>query len=230
MITISANDIKNITGVSENWEGATDKNCKGIYWEIATEVYKLSDIKLTCKLVPYSRSIKLVQNNKADFWIGSYIDEEDFAYYPKIPIDADIVSVLYNRSHIGFKNINDLKNKKVAWVQGYDYDEYLNFKVNKKEIHTRASGIKMILLGRVDYLLDAMVDLKISLKKLTPKQRKRLVLKEIIKLKLYLGFNNTKKGRLLAKIWDTNIEKLHKNGKLLELYKKSNYNILYPYK
>ena len=133
-VQIYATEITKVVGISEEWKGATEKNCKGLYWEVATEVFALSNIKLECKLAPYARGVKLVEKKKVDFWVGSYENEESFPYYPEVAISADNVSVLYDTTRQTFNNLEDIKNKKVAWIRDYDYDKYIDIQMNIKEI------------------------------------------------------------------------------------------------
>lgn len=227
-LCLSASEIKTVTGISEEWKDATHKNCKGFYWEIIKEVYALENIKLNCKIAPYERGIKLTQVKKIDFWVGSYMSEEDFARYPKTAFDADMVSVLYDSTKNDFKKIEDLKSKKIGWVRGYDYNEYIDFPLNYKELSTRSSGIKMVKLGRLDYFIDNKGDLENALKKLNLKNG-NIKMKKIMDLKLYLGFSDTEKSISLIKIWDKNIKKLHNSGKLKKIYDKADYTEFYPF-
>lgn len=224
----SAKEITTVSGISEHWAGATEKGCKGFYWDVIKNVYALDNIKLKCKLSSYERGIKLTKNKKVDFWVASYKNEEAFAKYPKIAFDADMVSVLYDSSKTSFKNINDLKSKKVAWVRGYDYNEYVKFPLNFKELNSRESGIKMVSVGRLDYFIDNKDDLAKSLDTLKLKNH-NLKTKKIMELKLYLGFANTKKSDKLINIWDKNMKILNKSGKLRAIYKKADYTEYYPF-
>jgi len=221
-------DIKNIIGVSEKWEDATEENCKGFYWQIAKEVFALSDIALECKLVPYARSVHMVEIEKADFWVASYENEVDFAVYPKYYFDADNVAALYDKTKIKIDSIKDLSDKNIIWMRGYGYDEYLNTKIDFKEIDSREGGIKMVQASRADIMLDAKVELENTLH--TLKNTNNLEIKIVHYLPLYMGFKNNKRGKELAKIWDENLLKLHQSGKLQKLYKEADYTKIYPFK
>jgi len=221
-----SNEITKVIGASEKWVGATEPNCKGFYWQIAKEVFASSNIKLECIIAPYVRTIHMVESDKADFWVASYKHEEEFAIYPKHHFDADNVAALYNKTKNSINSIDDLKDKKIIWMRGYSYNDYIDIKLNFKEIDNRDGGIKMIESGRVDIMLDAKIELDNAIKKLKPKN---LEIKIIKYLPLYMGFNNTSRGKQLAKIWDENLEKLHKNGRLKDIYNKAKYTNIYPF-
>lgn len=220
--------ITKVLGVSEKWEDATQENCKGFYWDIAKEVFALSDITLECKNVPYERSVYMVKTEKADFWVASYIDEEVFAYYPQHYFDADVVMALYNKTKTSINSKKDLEGKKAIWMRGYSYNEYFKENMHFREIDNRVGGIKMVSMGRADVMLGAKVELDLALKKINPKPT-NIAQKTILTLPLYMGFKNNDKGKKLAKIWDENMEKLHKSGKLKAIYEKADYTEVYPF-
>lgn len=225
---LQASSITKVVGISEKWEDATAEDCKGFYWEVAKEVFALSKITLECKLAPYERSVHSVKVGKADFWVASYLDEETFALYPKHYFDADMVSALYDKTKTTIHAPKDLENKKAVWMRGYAYNEYLDEKMNFREIDDRTGGIRMVVKGRVDVMLDAKVELDLALEKMKT-QSPNLKTTTILKLPLYMGFKNNDRGKELVKIWDENMEKLHQSGKLKEIYKKADYTQIYPF-
>ena len=227
-VQIYATEITKVVGISEEWKGATEKNCKGLYWEVATEVFALSNIKLECKLAPYARGVKLVEKKKVDFWVGSYENEESFPYYPEVAISADNVSVLYDTTRQTFNNLEDIKNKKVAWIRDYDYDKYIDIQMNIKEIKDKKAGIKMLLLGRIDFLMDAKIELNNALKEIK-KDKKNLKIKTLMELKTYMAFARNNRGKELTKLWDKNMRILDKSGKLKEVFNRYHDSDFYPF-
>lgn len=87
----------------------------------------------------------------------------------------------------------------------------------------------MLNVDRIDVFLDNNYDLQKTIK-ISNKELKNgnfnindYNMSELMQLKLYIGFADSPKGRKLAKIFDERIPKLIANGKLKELFKKSNY-------
>ncbi len=77
---------------SDFWSGFTNTNGKGLYWDIISKVYKDNNIAVTFETTNYTRSMALVKNNIYHAYVGAYLNEADFAVYPKYPIDVDYVS------------------------------------------------------------------------------------------------------------------------------------------
>jgi len=88
----AADKITFIRLVSEEWEGATNKDGTGFYWDIARAVYEPLDIKVQYQVAPYARGVSDVETGKADAWVGSYENEAEFAVYPVHALDADNVA------------------------------------------------------------------------------------------------------------------------------------------
>ncbi len=223
----SAN-ITSINLVSESWENATNKDGTGFYWDLAKLVFSESNITVKHKIAPYARAVSLTKSGKMDAWVGSYIDEQDFAIYPKYNIDADKVYSISKKGTLKGSGEASIKDKKVAWVRGYDYDGYLKTPVKKVEVTDRSAGIKMVLAGRADALLDAKEEIESGLKEAKLK-KSDFTIQKIMELKTFIAFGSSAKGKELAKIWDTNVEKLIKSGKLKKFYEKHKYTS-YPYK
>ncbi len=75
--------MKEVLVVSECWIDLTNKDGSGLYFDIVRMVYELVGIKVKIKIFPYNRSSMMVKKKRADVWLGSYLDEEDYAIYSK---------------------------------------------------------------------------------------------------------------------------------------------------
>jgi len=82
------------------------------------------------------------------------------------------------------------------------------------------SALKMLLLNRVDFLVDYNNTLQKVIKKVDPSNQLEVVPDVIEGPKYYMMFSNTKRGEKFAEIWDKGMEELHKSGKLQKMYKR----------
>lgn len=227
---LSASEIKTVLAVSEYFENATNRDGSGFYWELIRKVYGQENIQLRYEIVPYQRAVMVTRNLAADFWVASYDREQDFAIYPKYAFDVDDVSALY-RTDISPKkaNINALVHKKVAWIRGYAYDKYIRMPMQKVLLNKRSSVLKMLQSQRIDFFLDDHTEMQNAFSE-EELRGADLTHSPLLKLKLYLAFQNSERGRELAEIWDKNLLKLHQNGRLKTVYDKyRNYTSYYPF-
>lgn len=219
---------KEITVISEAWDGATNHDGSGLYWDIVQEVYEPLGYTIVKKNASYSKSVEAVRMDRADLWLGSYKDEKTFALYPKYYFDqAVILAVFHSELFEQWKGQKSLEGLKVGWIRGYDYSKYLSSNVVKEEVNTLVNGLKLLKSERIDVFIDNKKDL------IEPMQRYRLdndnyTKKIILQLKLYPAFSNSKKGKELRKIWDERMKELIETTAFKELYFNSEYT-LFPY-
>ena len=224
--TIELSEIGTITVATESWEEATNEDGSGVYFDIIRAVYKPLGINIKTVIVPYERSIQIVKNGKADFWVASYRDEEDFPIYPEHSFDRDLVTAFFKKSQFAeWQGVDSLKDKTVAWIRGYDYDEYItDIPMKKVELDARDGILKMLQNNRVHVYLDAEEEIDTALEEqnfdATDYKKQTL-----LELKLYMAFANNDRGKALAKIWDQRMVELHENGELKQIYDKSDYAV-----
>ncbi len=222
--SLNAGEIKDVFAVSEEWEDCTNADGTGLYWDILREVYKLDGIELKHQNAPYARCAKMVQGKEADILVGCYYKEKEGMLYPakEAFMDADKVVVLFKDGG-SYTDQKSLEGKKVGWVRGYDYDKYLEVKVEKQEFGSREQGVKMVQAGRIDFLLDAAVDIE----GLDEKLLAGVKVHDCMKLYLYYAFQDTERGKKLIGIYEKNLAKLKESGQLKELFEKYEFDWLW---
>lgn len=228
-VVLNGAEIKNIVAVSEEWENGTNADGSGFYWELLDLVYGKDGISVEKRVMPYERAVNMVKSDKADLWVGSYAEEEEFALYPSHEMDADIVVAVFKKGHLDIsKGESGIEGKRVGWIRGYDYDSYLKVPVEANELKNRAGGIKMVASDRLDAFLDAKTEIELEIKN-SNIDTSNLDIAELLKLKLFMAFSNTEKGKELAKIWDARLQELHESGELKAFYDKNGYTSYYPF-
>jgi len=209
---------------SEAWEDSTNEDGTGLYWDIMRLIYEPLGIKVEYSTTSYSRSVALVKQKKVDAWLGSYLDEEENIIYPKWHFDADIVAALYKKDP-GFQwqGEESLAGKNVGWIKGYDYNEYIKTQFHNKEFKTRKQAVELLKKGRLDFFLEAQVEIEAELKKdyLDPAEFEYSTL---MNLNLYPAFANNERGRQLQQVFDERFAKLLKSGELKKLFDKWEWN------
>jgi polar amino acid transport system substrate-binding protein len=219
---------KEITVISESWDGATNNDGSGLYWDVVQKVYEPLGYTIVKKNASYAKSVEAVKMDRADLWLGSYKDEKEFALYPKYHFDQAVILAIFHSELLEqWKGQKSLEGLKVAWLRGYDYKKYLSVNVVSEEVNALANGLKLLKSERIDVFINNKKDL------LEPMQRYRLdndsyIKKIILQLKLYPAFSNSKKGKELRKIWDERMKELIKTTEFKELYFNSEYT-LFPY-
>lgn len=204
---------------SDLWPEHTEADGSGLGWEILRRVFEPEGIQLKIHIVPYTRSIGLVQRGEADAWVGSYNNEVPGTLYPRWHYDADQVSALSLNS-TPVPSLDTLGGYRLAWIRGYDYQDYLPNLQHYTEIQRRSGILSMLELGHVDFYIDARTEVDDVLDDAIDRSRYRVT--PLMRLPLYLGFADTPRGRRLAGIFDQRMAALVASGELRPLFKRWN--------
>jgi len=222
-------NIKEVQIVSESWEDLTNKDGTGLYFDITRAIYEPLGIKVKIKLMPYNRSMSMVEKRQADAWLGSWVDEVAYAIYPKHYFDQDIVTAMYKKDKFpNFQGLESLKNKNVGWMRGYGYDEYLDESIVIHERNDRKSLLLSLEKDRFDFFLDDKDDMQEAINHIKFNTAKYTFL-EIMKFKLYPAFRSDRRGKELKQIWDERFKILLKDGTLKKIYINNEYKELFLY-
>jgi polar amino acid transport system substrate-binding protein len=204
---------------SEQWDEATHHDGTGLYWDIIRAVYEPAGVEVHERIVPYARSVREVTvTDKADAWVASYLDEVAGPLYPEWHFDADYVGAVYDPGRFdGVAGERALAGQRVAWMRGYAYDQYLSVEVDSTEVDDRSGGLRMVQEGRIDFFIDAQVEIDFALE--DTGLGDTLASDIVLELPLYLAFADTDRGRELRAIWDERMPELLEQGVISRLYR-----------
>ena len=215
---MAAETPKEIVIASEAWEDCTNQDGTGLYWDIFRAVYESSGIQVKPQIRSYDGAAKLLGEKKVDAMVGAYKDEVEGGLYPKWHFGADRVAVTFKEG-TAWAGEASLSGKKVGWIKGYSYDDYLKVKVEKYEFDQRADAFKVLDRGRIDFFMDDAADLQTAKESgLIPAAGYRF--EQVLQLNLYIVFAGTENGKISQEIFDREFEKLLKAGKIKALYEK----------
>lgn len=219
-------DIDKIRFLSESWEGITNTDGTGLCWELFRKVYEPVGIQMTFDIVPYARSVRMVQDKNADATVGVYKDEFDNALFSDWHYLQDIVLVVFKKGKGDHWKGEESLTGRIGWIRGYAFNEYLKTDVKFYETDDRETGLKMLERDRLDFFLDTESELRAALDAgvIDPKN---LQVETILKLNVYLAFADNDRGRKLRKIYDDRMAELVKSGELKPLYGK--WGMHYPF-
>jgi len=204
--------------VSEHWVGHTNKDGSGLAWDIMRQVFEPAGVKMRFRVVPYTRSIGLVQRGEADAWLGSYRDEvSEKIIYPRWPYDADQIVALSLREQ-PVPTLQSIGQYRLSWIRGYEYQRYLPGVKRYEEIQRRVGILRMLELGHADFFLDASTEVEDVLREGPDSARFRTT--ALTSLPLYAGFADTARGRALAELFDRRMAELVRDGKLRAVFRR----------
>jgi ABC-type amino acid transport substrate-binding protein len=205
--------------ITAPWDRYTNKDGTGLYFDILNST--IGKESYNYKVVPWKRAQDQFQKGRADILMGESGDLK-YCQYPKWAIDADFFSAFYLKSKIS--NLTaDLSPFKLLWVRGYELQNFDPKLKAFEEVDDYTQGIKKVMAGRADILLDYDQDLKeyIKIQKLDEKEF-MVTPTNISGGKIWLCFGAGEKYNHLAKEFDSKMNQLHKSGDLKKLFLKYN--------
>lgn len=220
MCDVGYSQVRNKIIVStELWEpGYTREGGDGLYEEIINTIYQQYQVEFQYE--DYMRTKALVKNKTVDFWLGAYKDEEDYAYYPEIPIDFDEVVALRFKSNLSPNEQISFLNAKMVWFKGYKYDCYFpDLALQGYEVREIDAALRMLRNGKVDFILGDETEIEELLTK-SGLQVAEFEVHFFGLLGLYPGFAKTERAQQLLSIWDEKMRQMIESGQLKALFTK----------
>lgn len=202
---------------SEDWEDYTAADGHGLGWDVLRKVFEPVGVKLDIRTEPYTRSVGLAQRAEVDACVGSYHEEFSDLLYPHWNFDTDHIYALGLASNPA-PTPETLGSYRLAWVRGYDYQNYLPNVKSYNEVIRRTGILSMLTHNRADYYIDAQTEIDYVVgraKDPTPFRKTH-----IAELPLYLCFADTPQARTLMALFDRRMEQLVKSGELKPVFEK----------
>jgi polar amino acid transport system substrate-binding protein len=212
--------INEILIASEEWKNATNADGTGMYWEIFRAVFEPAGIKVKFMIRSYEGTMELARQQKVDAAVGAYLNEQEGVLFPKNQFGVDVVAVAYKKGKLAeWKGEASIANKNIGWVKDYNFDKYLDVKVNKMEFETREDIVRVLDKDRIDFFMEAYADI-LDLVEKGIMDKSKYEIQIVKKLNLYLVFANNARGQQLLKIFDENIQKIVASGEMKKICQK----------
>ncbi|VVP15947.1 substrate-binding periplasmic protein [Pseudomonas fluorescens] len=202
---------------SEGWEDYTAADGHGLGWDVLRKVFEPAGVTLKIRTEPYLRSMGLAERGEVDACVGSYRDESPELIYPKWNFDTDHIYALGLASS-PVPTPETLGDYRLAWVRGYDFQDYLPNVRRYNEVLRRTGIVSMLAQNRADFYIDALTE--VDYVRSRAKDPSQLRSTHIAELPLYLCFAKTPNARALAKLFDQRMEVLVKSGELKPIFER----------
>ena len=222
-------EITHITILSDEWQGYTNKDGSGAYWEVVKAIFSPLGITVNHRVMPWARAEMTVKNHQADALLGSYYqdNQQDKLIFPKwhLSMEDPIVALFKTTTGITLQDNRptSFEGKELIWVRGYKFDETLfkNIAIKKNVITQPKQALVMLNLNRVEAFIDYESNIREAAKKEDIDLNNQYEMPVIKKgNKLYIAFANTAKGKALAKAYDQQMSLLIKKRTIQAIYTK----------
>ncbi|WP_207681881.1 substrate-binding periplasmic protein [Desulfonema magnum] len=223
-------DIKIIHVVTPSWEGFTNKDGTGLFFDIVRKVYEPVGIKMKHEIVPWEHAETMVGSGKADAMLSvavQNIGKEMLA--PKYPMVIEYTVAVFKKSKIGeWRGLETLGGRQAIWIHGYDFHKNPNIrgiKLKWSEVDTHGQAWDMLKKDKTEVLMDALAGIEYYIRKnnidFTP-----FGIEPLWGEKMYMAFSKSERSEKLIEIYDKRIMKLVNSGELKKIFEKWD---LYPF-
>lgn len=225
IVAPTAADAGEIRFATPEWQGQTNADGSGLFFDIVRAVYEPVGIKVSYTIVPWKRAKVMVNAGKADALLCEWADtaKKDGQVVPKYPLSIDYTAVIFKKANMpDWKGLTSLQGKRAAWRRGYDYHLLRwmeGITVHHTEIDDPDVAWRMLSNGHVDAYMDSLIDINYHIEDkkvdMTPYHKETLW-----SANTYLAFSNSPATKPLMETYDERIPVLISSGELAKLHEK----------
>lgn len=210
-----------LTLAADTWDGYTNPDGTGYYYEIADKVFKPLGYTLERKNLPYSRVIHLIEAGEIDVALGIYPTDLPPEYVAsKVIVEQDAVDVVILPERFpDWQGLSSLQGKSVVARIDYGYDRLLGPGVNYSEKPSLSGMLQMLMVGRVDAVADYEADIHAAEKEHNLKPT-YVIKKGVMKNPICFGFGLSPKAQKARAEFETRMAEMIANGELKAMYLK----------
>lgn len=214
--------VKSISVVAPSWEGFTNADGTGLYWEVIKAVYEPENIAVKTSNVPWNRAVKMVSKYGVyNAIVGETTDTGEDLLFTDFAIDVEYMSVLTmaNRN-IDWNGPSSFANKTVGWMKEYEVIEEDQRNFELVEYRTVAQGLELLEAGKIDFMVEEWDEIAETVAE-QGLDMSRYVMNEMPDGEdVFLVFSNTPLSQTLIQIYNERMPILYQEQTLQAIYKK----------
>ena len=207
-----------IVVVTDEWEGYTSKDGKGYYLELLQKVFNEPSDDLKISVLPYARSLAMVEGGRADIVLGIYRGEIPDKHLAAYVVEQDLVDLLVSgETAKAWRGMQTLEDKVVLAKIGYAFDSITDVKMQYVEKSSLKGMIKMLSVGRATGVLDYKADLKPLVQESGLDKKGYEIINSVLSSPIYFGFADNDKSQALKLQFEKRFKELYEKGEIKRL-------------
>jgi len=209
-----------ISIVGEEMSYYTNRDGSGYYLDLLRRVFPESEWQLNVDLVPFARSLYLLEHTRVDMALGVYLGDVSSPYYSREPVEVDKVDAAVTPELAAiWKDVSSLKQKKVLAMLEYRFDNFVDVPMYYEESSELLQMLNHVNTGRIDAVMDYKAEMELLASKLTH-PRQYVIIENVISPAVYFVFAGTPKGERLKVIFDSKMDELIQSGEIDSIFHK----------
>ena len=195
---------------------------KGITVDIAREVFRRMQQPIDVQVMPFPRTLLLMQTGKAEgiFSIVKTAEREQFLAYPnEILLTQEAVMVVRKNDTVRFNgDFSNLKDKVFAVLHNATYGPAYQQAVNEghlnrfETVESYQQSARMLMSGRIDVMIGPRLSLLYALKQVGHSQDYRVLEPAIQSVPTFLAFPASYRNSSLIRAFDDSLQAVKRDG------------------
>lgn len=193
---------------SAQFNGFTNKDGSGYYWEILRTIFHQHNIRLSYQIVPFNRCLILLEQGNVDGIAALFKTPKrmETFQYPKSRIHFASYGLFYlkENTYTGLSKLNG----RVGKIRGYDFSSWLPKEMKFEPLVSASQAIKMLNAKHIKFYAENEHGFYTALNAFPHKLKSDYNKKIFLTKDVYSAFSKSKRGLKLANIYDQGIKKL----------------------
>jgi len=194
--------------------------------DVVREVFKHLDMSINIRVYPWTRSLQLVREGKADAIFTAYRkpDREEYLDYTSEILINQVVSLYVKAdSKRKFKgDLRELKGASIGVVSTISYGEKFDravekYKLTLERVNEFQQNLKKLVSGRIDFLVSNSYTAAVELERLGLQSEIKEMPVPVEVTPSYLAFSKAKSHKMLVPKFDEALRKVKASGKYAEI-------------
>lgn len=213
--------IRKATFAAPVWEGYTNADGSGLYWDLLKQVYAPYGLDLKFMNMPWNRANKLMTAGSMVDGVPGEIPGVEGKLYAQLPIDIEYHGVMH-AAKTPFSGRASLTGKRVGWRHSYNLIPVEQRDFTLVECIRPERCTEQLEAGELDFFLDEPDELQVQ------RSEARLAADAYPIAQLppgkesFMTFADSASGRLLREVYDARVRQMAESGEPAHFYQRWN--------
>lgn len=199
--------------------------------EILNAVWAPAGYQINYRLMPWRRSLDLVNTGKADCVIGAYLTDAPDMLYPLEPLAFDGIELyMLADRQLDYRTPDSLLGYRVGVIGGYSYgaefDAWLTRHADSPDVDVMhgpdalEKNIRKLLSGRLDVLVESPLVMQAKLEAMNLEEEVHRVGSVTEAMPIFVACGAGRGAREWLRLHDEGLRGLRENGRLDQIYRR----------
>ncbi|MBD1583114.1 substrate-binding periplasmic protein [Pseudoalteromonas sp. S16_S37] len=210
-------EITKLTGGHNTWPPYINENGHGLINDLVSAAFRAQGIEFEFKTAPFSRIVKMAENNQIDLVAALWTTEQRRAsmLFSTPYFHNELVLISNNTTPIDYQGIESLRFRSVATVRGYSYHALLDGidELTITDVLSLHTCLELVNKGRVELAIADYLAFEYERSKHPEFNQLKAYFPAIIRWPLHIGVSKANpNAEQIIKRFNLGLSKIQQNG------------------